>query len=338
MDLNIEALTGTQKASILLAFLGPEISSGILKNMSEQEIEEITSEISYLENIPPKIRDVVLAEFHQMYMAKQYMTQGGTEFASKMLERALGSNKSVAIINRVQEGSRRQPFNFLKYVDPEILVSLIQYEHPQTISLILGSLDPDTASSILNILPYNQQSDIAMRISLLAKTSPEIIMQIENQLKEKVSNLSSQGKSTLGGLKSIAEILNKVDHNTEKRILSEMEEKKPELATNIKKLMFIFEDLILIDDRGMQRILKEIDTKDLSMALKGASSQIKEKFFKCMSERASILIKEDMSFMGPVRMRDVDNAQQKIVGIVRKLEESEEIIIPGRGREEKMVE
>ncbi|MBI5206318.1 MAG: flagellar motor switch protein FliG [Candidatus Firestonebacteria bacterium] len=335
---NTENLTGTQKASIILAFLGPQTASEILKNLSEPEIEEITSEISYLEKISPNIRDTVLAEFHQMYLAKQYMTQGGLDFASQMLEKALGTNKSSAIINRVQGGSRRQPFAFLKYIDPELLVTLIQNEHPQTISLILASLDPDMSASILNTLPYTQQSEIASRIAQINKVSPDIILQIENTLKEKVSSLSTQGKSNYGGLKSVAEILNRVDRNTEKRILSELEQKKPELATDIKKLMFIFEDLNLVDDKSIQRILKETDTKDLAIALKGASQQIKEKIFHNMSERAAAMIKEDMEFMGPVRIRDVDNSQQKIVAIVRKLEETEEIVVPGRGREEKMVE
>ncbi len=338
MEMNLDTLTGMQKAAILLAFLGPEISSEILKNLTEPEIEEITSEITYMESIPPNLRNTVLSEFHQMYLARQYMTQGGVDFATQMLEKALGSNKSTAIINRVQEGSNRPPFSFLKYIDSELLITLIQNEHPQIISLIIASLDLDTAASILNAMPYSQQTEIAMRVSLLSKVSPDIIIQIENQLKEKVSTLSTQGKSSLGGLKTIAEMLNRVDRNTEKRILSELEEKKPELATEIKKLMFVFEDLNLIDDRGIQRVLKEIDTKDMAMALKGASQQNKDKFFHNMSERASLLIKEDMNFMGPVRMREVETAQQKIVNIVRKLEEAEEIIIPGRGNEEKMIE
>lgn len=327
-----ENLTGKEKAAILLVSLGVEAAAQVLKNLSREDVDEITTRISVLGDIPPQVKQSVLEEFHQMARAQQDVSMGGTGYVRQVLERALGGEESRKIMNRFQQEER--PFEALKGVDPRQLINFIRHEQPQTIALILSYLDADQAAMVLNALPSDLQSEVAGRIATMEQTAPEVISQIEAVLEKQVSSLSQQNLRVVGGVKAVAEVLNLVDRATEKNILESIEKQSSELAQEVKKLMFVFEDIVLVDDRSMQKVAKEIDTKELSLALKAASEEVKSKFFKSISERAAEMIKEEMEFMGPVRLKDVEEAQQRIVGVVRRLEEEGEIIITGRGRGE----
>ncbi|NLT95121.1 MAG: flagellar motor switch protein FliG [Clostridia bacterium] len=332
-----EKITGRQKAAILLISLGPERSAQVMKHFNDEEIEQLTLEIANIRKISNEQREKILEEFYQLYMANEYIAKGGIEYAKEVLEKALGNQKAISIINRLTSSLQVRPFYFVRKADASQLLSFIQGEHPQTIALIMAYLEPDQAAVILSSLPAELQAEVAKRIAILDRTSPEIIKEIEGVLEKKFSNLLIHDFSTAGGVSSIVQILNKVDRSTEKTILETLEIQDPELAEEIKKLMFVFEDIILLDDRSVQQVLREVDQKDLALALKGSSEEVKNKVKKNMSKRAAELIEEELEFMGPVRLRDVEEAQQRIVGIIRQLEESGEIIISRGGGDELIV-
>jgi len=334
---NIEAIPGPKKAAIVMVALGTSASSEIFKNLDEHEVEQLTTEIARLENISHEIREAVLEEFHNLALAQQYISQGGLDYAREILESALGPRKAKEILDKVQQSIRTTGFNLLENVDPKQLVNFIQKEHPQTIALLLAHMEPQNAAPIISALPQELQVDVATRIATMESISPETLEQVEEVLVGQVKSLFGGDVSEIGGVKAVAEILNNVDRGAEKNILGNLERENPELATEIKNLMFVFEDVLLLDDRSMQRVLKEIDTKELSMALKGASEELQEKFFRNMSSRASEMIKEEMEYMGPIRLKDVEEVQQRIVDVIRRLEEDGEIIISGRGGEEEIV-
>lgn len=331
-----DKLTGKQKAAIFLVTLGADISSNIFKHLTDKEIEELTLEIAKLEKVEPSDKDSVVQEFHEMLMANDFITQGGLDYARQVLEKALGTQRSMDIINRLTQSIQVKPFDFVRKADPSHVLNFIQGEHPQTISLILSYLDPDTAAAILPQLNVEIQADVAKRIATMDRTSPEILRQVERVLEKKLSSLVSEEYTIAGGVQAIVDILNKVDRGTEKSILENLEEEEPELAEEIKKLMFVFEDVVLLDDRSIQQVLREVDTKELAVALKAVDDTVKQKIFGNMSKRAAQMLEEDMEFMGPVRMRDVEEAQQRIVNVIRRLEESGDIII-ARGGEEELV-
>jgi len=331
-----DKLSGKQKAAIFLVTLGADISSNIFKHLTDKEIEELTLEIAKLEKVEPSDKDAVIQEFHEMLLANDFITQGGLDYARQVLERALGTQRSMDIINRLTQSIQVKPFDFVRKADPSHVLNFIQGEHPQTISLILSYLDPDTAAAILPQLNVEIQADVAKRIATMDRTSPEILRQVERVLEKKLSSLVSEEYTIAGGVQAIVDILNKVDRGTEKSILENLEEEEPELAEEIKKLMFVFEDIVLLDDRSIQQVLRETDTKELAVALKAVDETVKQKIFGNMSKRAAAMLEEDMEFMGPVRMRDVEEAQQRIVNIIRRLEESGDIII-ARGGEEELV-
>ncbi|MCK5557936.1 MAG: flagellar motor switch protein FliG [Candidatus Hydrogenedentes bacterium] len=324
-------LTSRKKAAVLIASLGPETSARILKALTDEDIEMLTLEIATLGRIDADARDAVLQEFYQMLRAKEYITTGGMDYARNILENALGAEKAVEILTKLQGTLQDIPFEFIKKADPNQIINFIQDEHPQTIALILAHLDPDVSATIVGALAPPVQADVIMRIATMDRTPPEIVKEIEVILERKASTVVSQGFTFAGGIKDAAEVLNRVDRSTEKSILSHLEEKNPELVDEIKMLMFVFDDIVLVDDTGIQKTLREIDNKDLALALKASSEDVKQKIFKNMSERARQLIEEELEFMGPVRLRSVEEAQQKIVGVVRRLEEAGEIIIAGRG-------
>lgn len=329
-------LTGKQKAAILLVTLGPEKSAQIYKFLNEDEIEDLTLEVANLGKIPPEFRDQVLEEFHQMCLAQEYITRGGVDYAREVLQKALGPDKAMEIISRLSTSLQVSPFDFARKTDPSQILSFIQGEHPQTIALIIAYLNPDQGAMILSALPQNIQAEVAMRIATLDRTSPEVIKEVERVLERKISTLTSADYTAAGGTKSLVEVLNRVDRSTEKSILEALEEKNPDLAEEVKRLMFTFEDIILLDDRSLQQVLREIDSKDLALALKGANEDVKKKIFKNMSERAQTVLKEELEYMGPVRLRNVEEAQQRIVNTIRRLEETGEIVI-ARGRGEEIV-
>jgi flagellar motor switch protein FliG len=330
-------LTGRQKAAIFLVTLGSEISAEIFKHLREDEIESLTFEIARLENIEPEDRDRVLQEFQELMMAQDFITTGGIDYARELLEKSLGSQKAVDIINRLTSSLQVRPFDFIRRTDPTHLLNFIQREHPQTIALILAYLEPNKASVILKNLPHEIQSDVAKRISTMDRTSPEILREVERVLEKKLSTLSSEDYTTAGGVESIVEILNLVDRSTEKSIIESLEEEDPELAEEIKKRMFVFEDIVMLDDRAIQKVLREVDTTELAKALKSVDTEVQDKIFRNMSKRASTLLKEDMEYMGPIRVKDVEESQQRIVSIIRKLEEQGEIVVARAGEDELVV-
>ncbi len=330
-------LTGRQKAAIFLVTIGSEISSEIFKHLREDEIEALTFEIARLESVDSEDRDRVLMEFQELMMAQDFITTGGIEYARELLEKSLGSQKAVDIINRLTSSLQVRPFDFVRRTDPMHLLNFIQTEHPQTIALILAYLEPQKASVILSSLPHEIQSDVAKRIATMDRTSPETLREVERVLEKKLSTLSSEDYTAAGGVESIVEILNLVDRSTEKVIIESLEEEDPELAEDIKKRMFVFEDIVMLDDRAIQKVLREVDVSEMAKALKSVDTEVQDKIFRNMSKRAATLLKEDMEYMGPIRMKDVEESQQKIVSIIRKLEEQGEIVVARAGEDELVV-
>jgi len=330
-------LNGRQKAAVFLVTLGSEISSEIFKHLREDEIESLTFEIARLESVEPEDRDSVLQEFQELMMAQDFITSGGIDYARELLEKSMGSQKAVDIINRLTSSLQVRPFDFIRRTDPGHLMNFIQQEHPQTIALILAYLEPPKASSILQSLSPDVQSDVAKRIATMDRTSPEILREVERVLEKKLSTLSSEDYTAAGGVPSIVEILNLVDRSTEKSIIESLEDEDPELAEDIKKRMFVFEDIVMLDDRAIQKVLREVDTNELAKALRAVDSEVQDKIFRNMSKRAATLLKEDMEYMGPLRLKDVEESQQKIVSIIRKLEEQGEIVIARGGEDELIV-
>jgi flagellar motor switch protein FliG len=330
-------LSGRQKAAIFLVTLGSEISSEIFKHLRDDEIEALTFEIARLDSVEPEERDRVLMEFKELMMAQDFITSGGIEYARELLEKSLGSQKAVDIINRLTSSLQVRPFDFIRRTDPAHLLNFIQQEHPQTIALILAYLEPQKASVILGALQHEVQSDVARRIATMDRTSPEVLREVERVLEKKLSTLSSEDYTAAGGVENIVEILNLVDRSTEKIIIEALEEDDPELAEEIKKRMFVFEDIVLLDDRAIQKVLREVDTSELGKALRGVEAEVQDKIFRNMSKRASQLLKEEMDYMGPVRLKDVEETQQKIVSIIRKLEDQGEIVVARSGEDEMVV-
>ena len=332
-----QRLTGRQKAAILLISLGPEKSARVMKHLTEEEIEQLTLEIANVRKIQGEQLDAVLEEFNQLFMASQYIAQGGIEYAKQILERALGTEKAFSIINRLSSNLQLKPFDFVRKIDPGQLLNFIQNEHPQTIALIMSYLDPQQAAAILSALPNERQADVARRIAIMDRTSPEIIREVEGVLEKKLATLGTQDYTIAGGINAIVQILNNVDRATEKTILETLEVQDPDLSEEIKKLMFVFEDISKMDDRSIQMVLREVDSKDLALALKGSSEEVSSKVKKNMSKRAAEMLEEDIAFLGPVRLRDVEEAQQRIVNVIRRLEEAGEIVISRGGGDELIV-
>ncbi|WP_066507301.1 flagellar motor switch protein FliG [Abyssisolibacter fermentans] len=325
--------TGKQKAAILLIALGPQKSADIFKHLKEEEIEELTLEIANMRLVSPEEKDTVLQDFYQLCLAQEYISEGGIDYAKDVLERALGSQKAVNIINKLTTSLQVRPFEFIRKADASQILNYIQEEHPQTIALILAYLSPNQAGQILASLPLDIQSEVARRISVMDRTSPEIIKEIERILESKFSTMVSQDYTIAGGVQSIVSILNAVDRGTEKHILEELENKDAELSEEIRRRMFVFEDVVTLEPRYIQRFIREIDNSQWSIALKGASEEVKEVIFNNMSKRLVEMIKEDMEFMGPVRLKDIEEAQQNIVNVIRKLEDEGEIVTPRGGDE-----
>lgn len=336
-EISVENLTGRQKASILIISIGIEAASQIFKNLKDKDVEKLSIEVANMKDIPATVMEAVIEEFYQMVMAQEYISQGGIDYAKQLLEKALGPRKAHEIVSKVESAIHVSGFKLLKEVDPNQLLNFIQHEHPQTIALILANLDSDQTAAIIADLPPEVQSEVAYRIATMGKISPDLLSDIEGIIESQVETVFGQELSTAGGAKAVAEILNLAGRSTEKTILGDLEKRNPELATEIKNLMFVFEDVVLLDDRSIQRVLREVDTKELSLALKVATEEVKDAVFRNMSERASGLIKEELEFMGPVRLKDVEESQMKIVEVIRQLEEEGEIVISGRGGEEEIV-
>ncbi|WP_018704272.1 MULTISPECIES: flagellar motor switch protein FliG [Sporomusaceae] len=327
-------LTPKQKAAILLISLGPEVSSQVFRHLREEEIEKLTLEIASQRKVTQEQKEKVLDEFHALLVAKEYISAGGLEYAREVLEKALGSEKAVSIINRLTSSLQIRPFDFARKTDPSQLLNFIQNEHPQTIALVMAYLTPEQSAAIISNLPADRQVEVSKRIALMDRTSPDVLKDVERVLERKLSSLATQDFTTAGGVDTIVEMLNRVDRTTERTIIENLEVQNPELAEEIKRKMFVFEDIVMLDDRSLQMVLREIDQKDLALALKASSGEVGEKIYKNMSKRASEMLREEIEYMGPVRIRDVEESQQKIVNVIRRLEESGEIIVSrGKGDE-----
>ncbi len=332
-----EGIRGLQKAAILLISLGPERSAGIFKHLKEDEIEELTLEIANTRSVTPQVKEDVINEFYEICLAQQYIAEGGIGYAKDLLEKALGAEKALDVIGKLTASLQVKPFEFVRKTDATQLINFIQDEHPQTIALILSYLAPQQAALIVSALPPERQADVAKRIAVMDRTSPDVIKEVEKVLESKLASLVNQDYTIIGGVDAVVEILNTVDRGTERHIMETLETEDPELAEEIRKKMFVFEDILLLDDRAIQRVLRDVENNDIAMALKSANEEVQNAIFNNMSKRLAVMIKEDMEFMGPVRMKDVEEAQQKIVSIIRKLEDSGEIVISRGGGDEIVV-
>lgn len=325
-------LTGKQKAAILLISLGPEVSARVFKHLKEDEIESVSLEIAGQRSISAEVKEKVLYEFYQIYQAQQYITSGGIEYAKEILERALGTNKAMEILGRLTASMQVRPFDFVRKADPNQLLSFISQEHPQTIALIMAYLQPEQASVVLGSLPPERQAEVTRRIALMDRTSPEVLREVERVLERKLSSIASQDFTAAGGVESVVEVLNRVDRTTEKKIMETLAIQDPALAEEIKKRMFLFEDIASLDMRAIQRVLRDVDlNRDLPLALKVASDDVKKKILANVSKRAQQNVTEAMEILGPVRLKDVEEAQTKIVNVIRRLEEQGEIVVGSRG-------
>ncbi len=333
-----EGLTGIRKAAVLMISLDMDSSSKIMGNLSTDEIERLSMEIARIDDeIAPDVRDAVVREFYQTHLASKYLEQGGIEYARQLLEKSLSPEEAAKILAQLENTIQQAPFHFLKQADSEHLLMYIQDEHPQTISLIMAHLSPKQAAEILGGLTPKKQLEVVKRIARMEQTTPEAIRLVEQGLESRLASIVTQDLESAGGVQSVAEMLNLCDRTTEKGILENLEEADPDMVEQIRKLMFVFEDIILVNDKGIQSMLREVENDELAVALKTASEAMQEKIFKNMSTRAAEMIKENMEFMGPVRLSDVEQAQQRIVDIVRRLEETGEVIISGRGGDDNVV-
>lgn len=330
-------LTGRQKAAILLITLGPETSAEVFKHLREEEIEQLTLEIANVRKVDAEEKEAIMEEFYQICVAQEYLTQGGIEYAKDILEKALGPQRAVDILSKLTASLQVRPFDFARKADPSQILNFIQNENSQTIALVLSYLQSEQASFILSALPQEKQAEVAKRIAMMDSTSPEVISQVERVLEQKLSATVTQDYTSAGGIEAIVQILNGVDRGTERTILDALEIQDPELAEEIKKRMFVFEDIVTLDNRSIQRIIRDIDNTDLQLALKVASEEVRDAIFRNMSKRMAETFREEMEFMGPVRLRDVEEAQTRIVSTIRRLEEAGEIIIARGGGDDIIV-
>lgn len=329
--------TGREKAAMLLISLGPERSAEIFKHLREEEIEQLTLEIANIRTVTPEEKEKVLEEFYQICLAQEYIAEGGISYAKEILEKALGTQKALDVINKLTVSLQVRPFEFVRKADPAQLLNFIQKEHPQTIALILAYLKPQQAAAVLASLPQDKQADVARRIAVMDRTSPEIIKEVERILEKNLSSLVTEDFTAAGGVQAIVNILNTIDRGTEKYIMETLEIEDTDLAEEIRKRMFVFEDILTLDNRSIQRFLREVDNNLLAVALKGATEEVQKVIYSNMSKRLAEMIREDIEYMGPVRLKDVEEAQQKIVNIIRKLEDAGEIIISRGGGDEIIV-
>jgi flagellar motor switch protein FliG len=334
---NPAELKGISRAAILLMTLDTSTASRLLKSLSPQAVEEVTRELAGLGRVPDALRKAVVAEYYGLAVGSQYLTEGGLDYAKVLLQEAMDPETAGRLLQQIQTQVQKTPFSFLQKAETENLLTFIQDEHPQTIALIVCHLPHHKAAEILGGLAMQKQIEVIKRIANMEQTNPEVIREVERGLESRLSNMLSQSMEKAGGVNTVAEILNLADRATEKAIMEGIEADDPELVEDIRRLMFVFEDILKVDEKGIQSILKEIDNDELGLALKTASQELQNKIFKNMSERAATLIKEDMQYMGPVRVSDVESAQQRIVDIVRRLEDAGDIIISGRGGESDLV-
>ncbi len=335
----LDSLTGSQKAAILMVAIGPDAASQMLKNLSQDDVEVVTTEIAKLRNIPSKLINEVINEYHKMILAQNYISEGGSDYAEQLLEKAMGSEQSAKILKKLDSKEKEQPKGFKRLLDIDVeqIVNFLEKEHPQTISVVLAHMDMKKAVTIFEELPEELQADVAYRMARLDRISSQLVEEVEEYLEAHFKGQFDKGLGNVDGLRVVADLLNLSGNLTEKNVMEGLVEKDSDLATEIKNLMFVFDDLLLLDDRSIQRILKEVDTQELGMALKGASDEVKEKIFKNMSERAETMLREELEYMGPMRVKDVEQAQKRVLTIVSNLEEGGDIVIHREGTESDVI-
>ena len=329
-----EQISGARKTALLLLSVDMELASSIMSRMNTEDIEKITSEISNIKSAPARVVANVLDEFKQMIQAQEYVIEGGVEYAGKLLESSLGFLKATEILERVK--TKNQPtatrgFSALKKVDSIQLANFLSKEHPQTIAIVLSQLSPEQVAQVLVQFEEEIRSDVVYRMATLGKIAPSLLAEMEEVIGNVAEAELTTNVSTTGGVRVVATMLNKCNSAVAKSVLEIIEKREPQVANEIKRLMLMFEDLLFVDDRGIQRILRDVDRKDLAMSLKVADERLKSKFFMNMSEGMRQLVKEELYYMGPMRFRDVQDAQNRILAIVKNLEEKGEIFIAGRG-------
>lgn len=330
-------LTGKQKAAVLLISMGPDVSAEVYKHLSEEEIEKLSLEISSVQKVDTEQKENVVEQFHQIAIAQEHIAQGGVTYAKTVLEKAFGKQEATSIINRLTSSLQVRPFDFARKANPNQVLNFIQGEHPQTIALVLSYLDPEQAGQILSELDEAIQSDVASRIATMDSTSPDIIHEVEMVLEKNISSSITEDFTQTGGIQAVVEVLNEVDRSTERTILDALETEKPALAEDIKKRMFIFDDIVILDNRAIQRVIREVESDDLKLSLKIANDEVRNLIFNNMSQRMSETIQEEMEFMGPVRLKDVEEAQTRVVGVIRRLDETGEIVIARGGGDDIIV-
>lgn len=330
-------MSGRQKAALLLISLGPELSAQVFKHLSEDEMEKLTLEISGVKKVDSAVKEEIIDEFHNIALAQDYISSGGIGYAKTVLEKAIGKEHAQTIINRLTSSLQVRPFDFARRAEPSQVLNFIQNEHPQTIALVLSYLEAEQAGMILSSLPQDVQADIAKRIATMESTSPEVISEVESVLERKLSSTVTQDFTETGGIDAVVEVLNGVDRSTEKTILDTLEIQDPELAEEIKKRMFVFEDIVTLDGRSIQRVIRDCENEDLILSMKVSSEDVKEVLFQNMSSRMAESFKDEMEVMGPVRLKDVEEAQSRIVATIRRLEDAGEIIIARGGGDDIIV-
>lgn len=334
--LSTTSMTGLRKAAVLLVRMGKEYSSRVLATMSEAEVEELSTEIARLGKLEPEVVGDVIDEFYAMATTK-HAGAGGMAYARELLEASLGSERAKLILDRLQASMTDMPFNFLSHADPRQVLSYVQHEHPQTIALVLAHVPSALASSILAGLAPEVQSDVAHRIAVMDRTSPEVIRQVELALQRKLSSVLQPGElSTVGGLQPLVDIINRADRTTERLILEALEQRNPEIAEELRRRMFMFEDIVSLDDRSVQLVLRQVEPSDLATALKGVTDAVRDKVTGNLSERGRENLLEEIDLLGPVKVKMVEEAQQKIVSVIRSLEDSGQIEIQ-RGEQEELI-
>ena len=331
------SISSREKIAVLMVALGNDIAAEVYKKLDDTAIELITLEVANLRKVTPELKLEVLKEAQEILMAREFMARGGVDYARDVLERALGPERAQNLLARITASLQVRPFDFMRHTDPQQVLGFIQGEHPQTIALILSYLEAPQAAMILSGLPAILQAEVAKRIARMDRITPEVLREVERVLERKLSTVMGQDFTMAGGIDAVVAIVNSSDRTTERNIMEHLEENDPELAEEIKKRLFVFEDIIRLDDRSLQRVLREVDMKELGLALKGATEELRTKFFKNMSKRAAEMLQEDMDYMGPVRVKDVEESQQKVVNIVRGLEEQGEIVIASGGEDELVV-
>jgi flagellar motor switch protein FliG len=334
---NPEELDSLTKAAVLLLAVGQDEASLLLKQLDTESVELVTRQLASLGSVSQELQSAVVEEFYNIILASRFANEGNLDYAKIVLRNSLDGALADRVLSQIQTQVQKSPFSFLQRAEGENLLTFIQDEHPQTIALIVCHMPYHKASEILVGLPMQKQIEVIKRIANMEQTNPEVIREVERGLESRLSNMLLQSMEKAGGIPTVAEILNLTDRQTEKSIMEGLEAEDPDLVEQIRRLMFVFEDILLVNDKGIQAVLKEVDNDELALALKTASDELKGKVFSNMSERAAELVKEDMQYMGPVRVSDVESAQQRIVDIVRRLEEAGDVVIEGRGESELIV-